>query len=169
MNKHIAILMAGLMITCWCAGCSTSTETKPTEKTADSAKSSKAGKPEHKTAHGGSLNAIVTCENGHAEVILEGAKLRLWFVGGGTDTTKSVRVTDPSFTLNIKVGSTIKSLTLAAKPLELAGEKIGDCSYFEGSMPELKNAKEFTADGNVTFKGRKMPIRIEYPKGYDPD
>jgi len=164
MNKHIAILMTGIIMTGWCAGCS-----KPAAEITESAKSCKAEKHEHQTAHGGSLNAIVTCENGHAEVMLEGAKLCLWFVGGGTDTTKSVRVPDPSVVLNIKVGNTTKSLTLAAKPLELAGEKIGDCSYFEGSMPELSNAKEFTADGKVTFKGKKMPIRIEYPKGYDPD
>ena len=35
------------------------------------------------------------------EIKIEGEVLRLWFVGGGTQTTKSVRVPDASITLTV--------------------------------------------------------------------
>ncbi|MGD0090989.1 MAG: hypothetical protein ABSE73_13810 [Planctomycetota bacterium] len=125
----------------------------------------------HEAAHGGCLNELCECENGHAEVKVEGNLLRLWFVGGGNDTKKSVRVPDKELTLTVKGsnGAADKQVVLKAKPIELAEEKVGDCSCFEGQADWLKDVKEFVATGSVMFKGKKTAIRIEYPKGYDPD
>lgn len=161
--------MACLVTLCICSGCSKSTNTGSATSTDISVKNSQVKEHGHKSAHGGSLNAIVTCENGHAEVKIEDSKLCMWLVGGGTDTVNSVRIPDKSISLNMKFGNQTKTLKLKAKPLLLAGEKIGNCSYFEGSMPELANIKEFAADSQITFKGKKVPLKIEYPKGYDPD
>jgi hypothetical protein len=57
----------------------------------------------HKTAHGGCLNVIGTCANGHAEVRVEGDILKLWFVGGENDTDRAVRVPDREVALTVKV------------------------------------------------------------------
>jgi hypothetical protein len=126
---------------------------------------------EHKAAHGGCLNALGACENGHAEVKLESGVLKLWFVGGGADTEKAVRIPDQQIILAVTLNGEkeAKSLTLVAKPNELAEEKPGECSQFEGQADWLKGATQFVATGTVTFKGRKQAVRVEYPKGYDPD
>ena len=123
----------------------------------------------HKAVHGGSLNAIVTCENGHAEVKLEGDTLHVWFVSGGSATDQSVRIPDRSVRLQVQTKGGEKTLVLNPTPLELAGEKIGDCSSFEGAAPWLKGLASFTARGKITFRGQSEPVRIEYPQGYDPD
>jgi len=125
----------------------------------------------HVAAHGGVLNALTTCENGHAEVKLDGTTLTLWFVGGGSDTAKSVRVPDAEVLLSVTLDGEreARPLVLAAKPNDLAEEKVGDCSRFEGSAQWLAGAKKFVATGTVTFKGRKQDVKIEYPDGYDPD
>jgi hypothetical protein len=126
---------------------------------------------EHKAVHGGSLNALGTCENGHAEVKVEGDIMKLWFVGGGSDTDKSVRVPDKEFMLTVtpKGGKGTKTLMLKAKPIEIAEETVGSCSHFEGQGDWLRGVYEFMATGSVSFKGRAQAIRVEYPAGYDPD
>jgi hypothetical protein len=112
----------------------------------------------------------VACENGHAEIKLEAGTLRCWFVGGGQDTNRSVRISDEKIILQIKpAGSEIRSVTLAARPIALAEEKVGDCSYFEGQAPWLAGVTTFTATATVNFKGKPTPLRVEYPEGYDPD
>ncbi len=111
----------------------------------------------------------MTCENGHAEVKLEGDTLRVWFVAGGSDTDRSVRIPDRSVRLQVQTKGGEKTLVLHPTPLELAGEKVGDCSCFEGAAPWLGGLASFTARGQVTFRGKSAPLRIEYPKGYDPD
>ena len=128
-------------------------------------------KAEHKSAHGGKLNAIRTCENGHAEVKVEGGLLKLWFVGGGSDTLKAVRVPDQEIALAVTLegAKEAKPLVLKAKPNALAEEMAGDCSHFEGEAEWLKGAKKFVGISTVTFKGKKQELRIEYPDGYDPD
>jgi len=126
---------------------------------------------EHHAAHGGCLNALGTCENGHAEAKLEGDVLMVWFVGGGSDTDKAVRIPDGEITLAVTIGGEKKArtLVLTSKPNELAEEKEGDCSRFEGKADWLRGMTEFVATGRVTFKGKPQDVRIEYPKGYDPD
>lgn len=125
----------------------------------------------HTAAHGGCLNELGACENGHAEVKVEGTTFCLWFVGGGTETTKAVRVPDTSITLTTKAenGQAARTLVLNAKPLVLAEEKLGDCSYFEGSADWLKDIKQFSATGSVNFKGVVTPLFIGWPVGVDPD
>lgn len=124
----------------------------------------------HEAHHGGCLNAIETCEVGHAEAKIEGDTLKIWFVGGGTDTGKSVRVADQNITLMLTTPQKQeKTVILEPRPNELAEEKVGDCSYFEGKAPWLSGLKKFIATGKVSFKGKDRKIVIEYPKGYDPD
>jgi hypothetical protein len=137
---------------------------------------SDAKKPEakeagHEAHHGGCLNAIETCEVGHAEIKIEGDLLRCWFVGGESHTDQAVRVTDKEIVLAVKLADgQLKSLTLQPKPNQLANEKVGDCSYFEGHADWLKGITEFKADGKVSCRGKEnRALTIEFPKGYDPD
>lgn len=124
----------------------------------------------HVAVHGGCLNEIGGCENGHAEFKLEGARLRMWLVGGGSNTAASMRVPDASIALAITVaGQPPRTLVLPAKPLILAEETVGSCSYFEASADWLAGAAAFTATGGLTFNGKKADLVIEYPHGYDPD
>jgi hypothetical protein len=125
----------------------------------------------HVAVHGGCLNAIETCENGHAEIKVEETTLKLWFVNGGSETDRAVRIPDKEVALAVTLEGEkeAKTITLKAKPSALAEEKEGDCSHFEGSADWLRGVKNFVATGSVTFKGKKQEIRIEYPAGYDPD
>jgi len=124
----------------------------------------------HKAAHGGCLHALGTCENGHVETRLTGDTLELWFVGGGSDTEKAVRIPDAAVTLHITAqGAAPRPLVLAARPNELADEKVGDCSQFVGKAEWLKGLAAFKATGEVTFRGHNQAVVIDYPKGYDPD
>jgi hypothetical protein len=158
-----ALLGAAMAASC---GCHRADEGNAGSKKA-SAEEDKHG---HEAHHGGCLNAIELCSVGHAEVKLEGAVLRCWFVGGENETDKSVRVPDEEIRLTVRLeGGEERPLVLAAKPIDLAGEKVGDCSYFEGAADWLKDAKHFVATGMVHLKGKERPIRIEYPDGYDPD
>ena len=127
---------------------------------------------QHPTAHHGCLNAIVTCENGHGEVKIDGDTLNLWFVGGGTETMKAVRIPDAQIVLSVTPDGEKKpsrTITLAAVPNELAEEKVGDCSHFVGKADWLKEVKKFTATAEITFRGQRQPLRLEIPNGYDPD
>ncbi len=174
MGKRMPVLTAAVLIVAMGVGCShrkagdgSAQSSAKVARGAASASTEKGG--EHKAMHGGSLNAIVACENGHAEVKVDGDRLQLWFVGGGTDTDKSVRVPDRSIRIQVRTDTRAQTLVLNPKPLELAGETVGDCSCFESTAPWLKSLAAFTAEGQITFKGQKRPLRIEYPKGYDPD
>ncbi len=125
----------------------------------------------HKAAHGGCLNAIGACETGHAEVALEDGLLRLWFVGGGNDTAKAVRVPDGKIALSVTLEGEKepRALVLEARPSALLEEKAGDCSCFEARADWLTGVRGFKARGEVDFKGRKEALVIDYPHGYDPD
>ncbi len=135
--------------------------TQPADKPAEA---------KHEAHHGGCLNAIETCAVGHAEVKLDGDVMKVWFVGGENQTDKAVRVSDKQIVLAVTpAGGQEKTLTLDPKPNELANEKVGDCSYFEGKADWLAGVKKFTATGKVNHTGKERPIKIEYPEGYDPD
>jgi hypothetical protein len=125
----------------------------------------------HTAAHGGCLNELGACENGHAEVKIEGTRLRLWLVGGGQDTTKAVPIADPSITLTTKAanGQPSHILVLLAKPLVLGDETVGHCSYFEGEAAWLNGLTDLEATGTITFKGAKTDLIIDWPHGYDHD
>ena len=132
--------------------------------------SKESAKGGHEAYHGGCLNAIETCAVGHAEIKVESATLQCWFVGGENETGKAVRVSNAEITLTVKTeDGQQQNLTLSAKPLELAGEKVGDCSYFEGEAAWLSGIKKFDATGKVNFKGQERTVKIEFPAGYDPD
>jgi hypothetical protein len=103
-------------------------------------------------------------------VKVEGDTFRCWLVGGENETGKSVRVPDTEIrlTVNLESGAE-KTLVLAAKPIAVADEKVGDCSYFEGAADWLKGAAKFQATGTVHFKGKERKVEIRYPDGFDPD
>lgn len=125
---------------------------------------------QHEAHHDGCLNAVETCAVGHAEVKLEGNVLKVWFVGGESETDKAVRVSDQQIVLMVTPeGGEETTLTLNAKPNELAEETVGDCSYFEGNADWLAGVTEFEAIGKVHLKGKERPLKIVYPEGFDPD
>ena len=91
-------------------------------------------------------------------------------MGGENETGKAVRTADPAIDLKVTAdGGKTWSISLQAKPLELAGEKVGDCSHFEATTDWLDGLKKFHAEGAVNFKGQKRAVKIDYPEGYDPD
>jgi len=149
---------ASLLIVCVLAAASAATATAEEEAHG------------HVAVHGGCLNEIGGCENGHAEIKLEGSRLRMWLVGGGSNTAASMRVPDASIALAITVpGQPPRTLVLPAKPLLLAEETVGSCSYFEASADWLAGLAAFKATGGLTFNGKKAELVIEYPHGFDPD
>jgi hypothetical protein len=167
----LPVLAAGALILC-------ARKRDKDHKDVKEARDSREG--EHRAVHGGCLNALGTCENGHAEVTVDGDTLKLWFVGGGADTDKAVRIPDREIALAVLLSEgkdpknpdddrEAKALVLKAKPNELAEEKEGNCSAFEARADWLKGVKGFIATGKVMFKGKPQGIRIEWPKGYDPD
>ncbi len=90
----------------------------------------------HVAVHGGCLNEIGGCENGHAEIKLEGARLRMWLVGGGSNTAASMRVPDASIALAITLtGQPPRTLVLPAKPLLLAEEAVGKLAPISRPAP----------------------------------
>jgi hypothetical protein len=150
-------------------GCKPAAKQEATTQAADKP-ADKGDEDKHKAHHGGCLNAIETCAVGHAEVKLEGDVMKVWFVGGENQTDKAVRLSDKQIALAVKLdGGQEKTLTLDAKPNELAEEKVGDCSFFQGKADWLAGVKKFTATGKVNHTGKERPIKIEYPEGYDPD
>jgi hypothetical protein len=159
-NRKLAwVIAAATLTSSLMAGCRSHEAKNSNEKSAG-----------HEAHHGGCLNAIETCAVGHAEVKVEGDLLKCWFVGGENQTDKAVRVADKEIVLAMKLtDGQEQSLTLQAKPIELAEEKVGACSYFEAKADWLKGIKEFEAIGKVTCQGKERPLKIEYPKGYDPD
>jgi hypothetical protein len=124
----------------------------------------------HKAHHDGVLCVIEKCEVGHIETLLEGDTLEAWFVGGGHDTDRSVRVKAKEIPLKVRVhGQGEKTLVLKAAPMKLAGEKVGDASRFIAKADRLRGVKEFEAEGQIEFKGVQRKLYINYPRGYDPD
>jgi len=127
-------------------------------------------KHNHKAYHGGCLNVVDKCEIAHVEVKVSGDAMKCWFVGGGPDTEKAVRIPDKEIILSIKFGrNKEKKLILKAMPIELAEETVGDCSFFEGKAEWLSFLPEFEAFGKANVKGKVRDIIIHYPEGYDSD
>jgi len=116
----------------------------------------------HVPAHGGSLN-VIGHEEGHLELRIRDGKVEAWFVGGGNDTHRSVRVKADELRLIVH-----KELVLKAEPMKLAGESEGDCSHFVAEVDWLRPTDTFSADTKVVFKGKETDVHIVYPKGYDP-
>ncbi len=165
----IVAFFAGAVAATLMPGCK-SAEKKDANQSATTLPADKPAEAKHEAHHGGCLNAIETCAVGHAEVKLDGDVMKVWFVGGENQTDKAVRVSDKQIALAVTPdGGQEKQLTLDPKPSDLAGEKVGDCSYFEGKADWLAGLKKFTATGKVNHTGKERPIKIEYPEGYDPD
>jgi len=124
----------------------------------------------HKAHHHGVLCVLEKCEVGHIETLLDEDTLEAWFVGGGHDTDRSVRVKAKEIPLRVHVhGQGEKTLVLKADPMKLAGEMVGDTSRFIATADWLRDVKEFEAEGEIVFKGVRRRLIIKYPQGYDPD
>ncbi len=120
----------------------------------------------HEAAHGGCLIEIEACKVGHAEIKLEKDVLQCWFVGGGKHTDRAVRVPDEEIVLAVTPDKgPPRTVVLEPKPIRLAGEQVGDCSYFEGRAEWLAEITAFRASGKVHFKGRQRELEIDFPKG----
>jgi hypothetical protein len=172
-SNFLKLVTVGFLAMAVTLGCQKADEGKTTQKPAPAEKGkTAAAKAEagHDAHHGGCLNAIELCAVGHAEVKVEGGTLRCWLVGGENETGKSVRVPDAEIRLAVKFESgEEKPLVLAAKPIAVADETVGDCSYFEGAADWLKGTAKFQATGTVHFKGQVRKVQIRYPEGFDPD
>ncbi len=120
----------------------------------------------HHAAHGGVLNEIGSCAHGHAEVKIEGTRLRLWFVGGGHHTDDAVRIPEREVFLTDATG---RRITLQPTPLVIAEETVGDCSAFAGEAPWLAGLAEGRLTGSVTFKGKPVTLVITWPEGFEAD
>jgi len=122
----------------------------------------------HEAPHGGILN-VIGKELAHVEVLIEGDTLEAWFVGGGQDTGRSVRIKAAEIPLKVaSPGKGEMKLVLRASPLKLAGEKAGDCSHYVAKAKWLSEVKEFEARGEVIIKGIREKLIIRHPGGYDP-
>jgi len=122
----------------------------------------------HEAPHGGVLN-VIGKELAHVEILIEGDTLEAWFLGGGQDTGRSVRIKAGEIPLKVSFpGKGEMKLVLRASPLKLAGEKAGNCSHFTANANWLKDVKEFEARGEVVIKGIREKLIIRYPEGYDP-
>ncbi len=124
----------------------------------------------HVAPHGGALSAIEGCGLGHVEAKVEGSTLTLWFLDGGSATSRSVPVDEARFPLSL-VGPDGKrfELTMLPDPMRLAGETGTRCSRFVARSSALEGLSRFRAFGWVRFKGKMRALRIDYPQGYDPD
>ena len=128
------------------------------------------GQHRHKAPHGGALNAIEKCALGHVEAVLEGKKLTLYFVGGHDKTETSLPIKAEKFELRVTLeDGSEKLIELIAKPLKLAGEKVGNCSRFEGEGDFLEGVERFEATGRVEVNGVMRTLTIKYPEGFHPD
>lgn len=124
----------------------------------------------HKAAHKGVLCAIEKCGVGHAEIVLKGEELTLYFVGGHDKTDKAKTLTQEEISLEVTLpDGAKKELVLKAAPMELAGEKAGKCSRYTARAEFLKGVKSFEAVGTVELDGTKRKLKLVYPGGYNPD
>ena len=123
----------------------------------------------HKAPHAGSLNEIGSCETGHIEVLVTDGRIEIFLLAGGHEISRSVRVAEKAIILRswAEDGS-VRKIELKPEPIELGGEKIGDCSHFAGSADWLKSSEPFDAYGWLMFRGAVRPIVIHYPRGYAP-
>ena len=84
--------------------------------------------------------------------------------------SQRIPVVDEKITLSVTMeDNTKKTLVLLAEPIELAEERVGNCSCFEGEADWLPAAKRFEASGTVTVKGKTRELKIHYPGGHGPD
>ncbi len=127
------------------------------------------GEHAHKAPHSGCLNEIGSCETGHVEVLVTDGRIEIFLLAGGHEISRSVRVPEKAIILRswAEDGS-VRKIELEPEPLELGGEKIGDCSHFAGSANWLKSSAPFEAYGWLMFRGAVRPIVVHYPKGYAP-
>ena len=118
----------------------------------------------HTAPHGGVLGCVERCGIGHAELKMDGEKVNLWFVGADKDTTSSVTIPDKEVTLTIKPKQGKPwTVVLKAAPIELADEKVGNCSHFEGQDKRFAGLASFEAESKVNFKGQLRSFEIDYP------
>jgi hypothetical protein len=121
----------------------------------------------HTAPHNGVLNEITACGVGHAEALITGDKLEVWFLDGGSETGRSIQIPDESIPLSLIIENRRVEAVLAAEPMLLAGEKKGKCSRFQAVIPGLGAWKTFDGYGWVRFKGSLHPLRLSWPKGFE--
>jgi len=123
----------------------------------------------HKAPHGGCLNEIGSCETGHVEVLVTDGRIEVFLLAGGQEINRSVRVPEKAIILRSWAGDgSVRKIELKPEPLELGGEKIGDCSHFAASATWLKSSEPFDAYGWLMFRGAVRPLVVHYPRGYAP-
>jgi hypothetical protein len=121
--------------------------------------------PEH-AEHGPHDGHLIElgAEEYHGEIVMDATTRKVTVYLLGSDAKRAVPVSEPSVTLNLKVGETPTSLTLTAAPQE--GEADGKSSRFEiagESLPEaIKDEEDLHGDLVVTIEGKQFRGEISH-------
>ncbi len=127
----------------------------------------------HTAKYGGALVALGD-HFAHGEILLDKSNGKVTFYVLDGEVEKSIRLEQKEITLlvsSVNDKEIAFSLNLEAVESELTGEKIGDTSQFEGSSPELINAKMFEAQiKSILIKGSSFAeVHFHFPKGNEGD
>jgi hypothetical protein len=121
--------------------------------------------PEH-PAHGPHDGHLIElgAEEYHGEIVMDPATRNITVYLLGPDAATAALISEPSVTLNLKVGETPTPLTLSAAPQE--GESDGKSSRFEiagESLPEaIHDEEDLHGELVVTIEGRQFRGEISH-------
>ena len=138
---------------------STSTATK-------SGASEAPAKHEHHAPHGGSLVELGE-EYAHLELVLDQATGKLTAYALDGEAEKSVRIKQPTITLEITVQDKVIPAELGAVANVLTGETVGDSSQFEAVIDALRGVSKFQGTvATVTIKGQTFErVKFDFTFG----
>ncbi|MCE7872814.1 hypothetical protein DYH09_20860 [bacterium CPR1] len=115
---------------------------------------------EHKAPHGGTL-IVLGEEAAHLELVLsQSGRMTVYVLDA--EAENSIRVTRGELTIQVDG----KPILLKAHPSELTGEKVGDCSEFQGDS-SLRDKPPFQGTVfRIEVQGRSYEkITFKYPEG----
>lgn len=118
------------------------------------------GHHEHKAPHGGTL-IVLGDEAAHLELVLSrNGGMTLYVLDG--EVENSIRVAQSELTIEVDG----KPVLLKAHPSELTGEKVGDCSEFQGHSGLRDNPPFQGSVRLIQVQGRSYEkITFKYPEG----
>lgn len=123
----------------------------------------------HAAPHGGALIVLGDDHAAHLELVLEPetGKLTGYVLDG--EAEKAIRISQPEVKLTLSGGDlkSSASVTLKAVSSPLTGEKAGDSSQFEATVPALNGVKEFEVTiETLTIRGVEFKnTRAAFPEG----
>jgi hypothetical protein len=123
-------------------------------------------KHEHHAPHGGSLVELGE-EYAHLELVLDQATGKLTAYALDGEAEKSVRIKQPTITLEIAVQDKVTTVELGAVANVLTGETVGDSSQFEAVIEALRGVSKFQGSvATVTIKGQTFErVKFDFTFG----